>query len=77
MGNVFRGDTEETVDENGISTPSALTQTQSEAHQSLAAFWPKVNEEIKKMKIVCIQIRKLTKHTVLLKTYIKIIFRWI
>lgn len=48
----FRSDAEETVDENGIASTSAITQTQTEAHQALASFWPRVNEEIKKIRVV-------------------------
>ncbi|KAL0276795.1 UNVERIFIED_CONTAM: hypothetical protein PYX00_004291 [Menopon gallinae] len=56
---VNAGDSDETVDENGINTATALTQTQSEAQQSLASFWPRVNEEIKKMKIMDLKVQAL------------------
>ncbi|KAK6630039.1 hypothetical protein RUM44_005437 [Polyplax serrata] len=56
---VNTSDAEETVDENGIASTSAITQTQTEAHQALASFWPRVNEEIKKIRVMDLKVQAL------------------
>lgn len=48
----YFSDDEEVGDEQETVTVSTASQIQSEAHQALTIFWSKVNDEIKKIKVV-------------------------
>lgn len=52
-------DDEDGFDEGTVGTVSAVTQTVTEAHQALATFWPKVNDEIKKIKVMDLKTQAL------------------